>query len=81
MEFFDKHGLFLVFVVAITPLMQQPAVIFASLANTPLFKLSLIIFVGRFIKFLIMSYIGSHSPRLIKKMWGVQRELKKMPLP
>lgn len=76
MEFFEKYGLLLVFVVAVTPLMQQPAVILASLANTPLLKLAVVIFIGRFIKFLIMAYLGSHAPRLLKKMWGLQGELQ-----
>lgn len=74
-DFFKKHGLLLVFAVAITPLMQQPAVILASLANTPLFELITVIFVGRFIKFLLMAYIGSHAPRFLNKMWGLKDEL------
>jgi len=74
--FFEKYGLYLVFFVAVTPLMQQPAVILASLANTPLLDLALVIFTGRFIKFLIMAYVGSHAPRLLSKLWGVQDELK-----
>ncbi|MFZ4404004.1 MAG: YqaA family protein [Pseudobdellovibrionaceae bacterium] len=76
LEFFEKYGLFLVFAVAITPFTQQPAVILASLANTPLAQLAAVIFIGRFIKFLIMSYIGSHAPRLLSKMWGLKGELK-----
>lgn len=76
MEFFEKYGMLLVFVVAVTPFMQQPAVILASLANTPLFELAAVIFVGRFIKFLIMAYVGSHAPRLLKKLWGVKGELQ-----
>lgn len=76
MEFFEKYGLLLVFAVAATPLMQQPAVILASLANTPLVELATVIFVGRFLKFLIMAYIGSHAPRLLKKLWGVRDELQ-----
>lgn len=75
-QFFDNYGLLLVFVVAVTPLMQQPAVILASLANTPLFDLAAVIFAGRIIKFLIMAYVGSHAPRLLKKMWGVKDELR-----
>lgn len=76
LEFFEKYGLFLVFAVASTPLMQQPTVILASLANTPLIKLAAVVFAGRFIKFLIMAYLGSHAPRLLKKMWGIRGELK-----
>jgi membrane protein YqaA with SNARE-associated domain len=73
--FFHKHGLLIVFIVAVTPLMQQPVVILASLANTPLLELGAIIFIGRLIKFLIMAYLGSHAPRLLKKMWGMSGEL------
>ena len=73
--FFLKYGLLLVFVVAATPVMQQPAIILASVAQTPFFPMMLAIFAGRLLKNLIMSYISSHSPRLISKMWGVQDEL------
>ena len=76
LEFFEKYGLLLVFVVAATPFVQQPAIILASLADTPLFQLVAVIFLGRLIKFLIMAYIGSHAPRLLTKMWGVKGELK-----
>ncbi len=76
MEFFEQYGMFLVFAVAITPFMQQPAVILASLAKTPLLELAVVIFVGRFIKFLIMAYLGSHAPRLLGKLWGLKDELK-----
>lgn len=74
-DFFDKYGMLLVFVVAITPVMQQPAVILASLAQTPLFLLAAVIFTGRFIKFLLMAYIGSHAPKLLSRMWGLKGEL------
>jgi len=75
-EFFDKYGLLLVFAVAISPLVQQPAIILASLANTPLLELTLVIFSGRFIKFLIMAYLGSHAPSVLGKLWGLKDELK-----
>lgn len=75
-DFFEKYGMILVFVVAITPLMQQPAIILASLAETPLFLLAAVVFAGRLIKFLVMAYIGSHAPKLLNKMWGLKGELK-----
>lgn len=78
MEFFERYGLLLVFVVAVTPFVQQPAVILASIAKTPIPELAAVIFVGRFIKFLIMAYIASHTPRLIKKLWGVKDELQEV---
>ncbi len=75
-QFFESYGLFLVFAVAITPFVQQPAVILASLANTPLLELAAVIFVGRFIKFLVMTYVSAHAPRLLTKMFGLKGELK-----
>jgi len=74
-DFFEKYGMILVFVVAITPFMQQPAIIVASLAETPLSLLAAVIFSGRFIKFLLMAYVGSHAPRFLNKIWGIKREM------
>ncbi len=74
-DFFEKYGTLLVFIVAITPVMQQPAIIVASLAETPLFLLAGIIFSGRLIKYLLIAYVGSHAPRFLKKMWGLKVEL------
>ena len=75
-EFFDNYGLIVVFLVAISPLLQQPVIIIAALASTPIYKLAAAIFFGRFLKFLLMAYLGSHSPRLLKKIWGLKGELK-----
>ncbi len=75
-QFFDKYGLFVVFAVGISPLMQQPVIILSALANTPLIELAAVIFIGRFLKFNLMAYLGSHSPKLLKKMWGMKGELK-----
>ena len=75
-EFFEKYGLIVVFVVGLSPILQQPVIIIAALASTPLYKLAAVIFLGRLIKYLLMAYLGSHSPRLLKKIWGIESELK-----
>lgn len=75
-EWFGRYGLLLVFAVAATPLMQQPTVILASLAGTPLTELAVVVFTGRFLKFLFMAYLGSHAPRYLSKLWGIRDELK-----
>lgn len=74
-SFFDQYGLYLVFLVAVTPFFQQPAVILASLSGAPLLELAAVVFTGRFIKFLIMAYIATHAPRLLTKFWGIKAEL------
>lgn len=75
-NFFEKYGLLVVFAVGASPLLQQPAVILAALANTPILEMAATIFAGRIIKFMIMAYIASHSPKYLKKIWGIKDELK-----
>jgi len=75
-DFFQSYGLLVVFAVAVTPFVQQPAVILASMAKTPMLELALVIFLGRTIKYLIMAYVASHAPRLLSKMWGLRDELE-----
>lgn len=75
-NFFDQYGLLVVFAIAATPFFQQPSIIIASLAATPLPSLIGTIFLGRALKFLVLAYIGSHAPKLLKKVWGIRSELK-----
>lgn len=74
--FLEKYGLLFVFVVGLSPFMQQPAIILASLANITLFKLSIVIFLGRVIKFLVMSYVAASAPKYLSSLWGIRKELK-----
>lgn len=73
---FAHYGLLFVFLVAASPLMQQPSVLLAALAKTNLLTLAAIIFAGRTIKFLIMAYIGSHAPYLLNRLWGLKGEMR-----
>lgn len=74
-KFFGQYGIVIVFVVALLPITQHPALILAGLAHTPLMTLILVIFAGRLLKFLVMAYLGSHSPKLLKRIWGMKEEL------
>lgn len=75
-KFFGQYGLLLVFAIGASPIMQQPVIILAAMAHTPLINLAAVIFVGRLIKFMVMAFLGSHSPRLLKKFWGLKDELE-----
>lgn len=77
-HFFERFGLLLVFLVALAPVAQQPAVVLASLAAVNLPAMLALIFVGRFIKFTIMAWVASHAPSKLEKMWGVRSELKEV---
>lgn len=74
--FFGKYGIWVVFAIGASPLMQQPVIILSALADTPVAKLATAIFAGRFIKFMVLSYLASHSPKYLKKLWGIKDELK-----
>lgn len=75
-DLFERYGLLMLFAIAATPVVQQPIVILASLANTPLFEMTVVIFTGRIAKFLFIAYLGSHAPRYLKKLWGLKGEMK-----
>jgi membrane protein YqaA with SNARE-associated domain len=77
-NFFSQYGLLLVFLVALTPIAMQPAVILATLANTSLMTLTALILVGRILKYLLLAYISSHAPKLLGRLWGVQDELAEL---
>jgi membrane protein YqaA with SNARE-associated domain len=76
MEFFEKYGLLVVFIISMTPLLQQPAVILATVSDTAIWKLLIVVFFGRYIKYLVIAYIASYAPKLLTKMWGMKKELK-----
>jgi hypothetical protein len=50
--------------------------VLAAAANVPLFEIVATVFIGRLIKYVIMSYVASHAPRLIFKIWGLQGDLQ-----
>lgn len=75
-QFFNQYGLYLVFAVAMTPLMQQPTVILASLSGESILKIGLLVLVGRTLKFLLIAYLSSHAPRMLSKLWGIRGELE-----
>lgn len=79
-DFFQQYGLWLLFLVAVTPFVQQPAIIFAVIAEFSILQIAIVVFIGRLIKFLLMSYIGSHAPHLLSKFWGLDSELEEVGL-
>ena len=66
-KFFGAYGLILVFVIAATPLAQQPSVILAVLAGISTLPLITVIFLGRLLKFVLISYVAVKAPKYIEK--------------
>lgn len=72
----DGWGGWAVFLIGASPLMQHPVVALAVLAGMPLEALFAYMFGGRLLKFLVLAWISTHAPRLLRKLWGIQDELK-----
>jgi membrane protein YqaA with SNARE-associated domain len=77
-SFFHQYGGFLLFLVALSPLAQQPAIILAALSHTPLMTIFLLVLLGRLMKYLFLAYISTHAPRLLAKLWGIQSEIEEV---
>lgn len=74
----DRWGAVAVFLIALSPFMQHPAVIIAGLIAMPPVTLFSAVFLGRVIKYLLLSWIASHAPNLLGTIWGIQDELKEV---
>jgi len=77
-QFMQKHGLWTVFLVALSPLVQHPAVALAALAELPISNIAVAVFLGRVLKYCLLAWVASHTPHLLTKLWGIQSELKEV---
>jgi membrane protein YqaA with SNARE-associated domain len=72
----DNWGGYALFLISLSPIMQQPAVALAALAGMPLSKIFLLVFAGRVLKYGFLAWISTHAPGLLKRLWGLEKELK-----
>lgn len=77
-NFFNQYGLLVVLLVAASPLAQHPAIVLAALSGANIFFITGVVLLGRLVKYVFIAYISSHMPHLLKKMWGLQGELKEV---
>lgn len=74
----EQHGLWALFLVALSPLPQQPSVLFAGLTDMPLYELAIALGLGRSIKFLTYGWIASHAPKLVRRIPALKHELEEL---
>lgn len=79
-QLMDKWGTWAVFLVALSPIMQHPAIALAALAGMPLANIAGFAFAGRILKYLMLAYLGTHAPGVLGKFWGLQYELEEVGL-
>lgn len=76
----DSIGLWAVFLIAGTPLSQQPAVILAALSHHTVFNIFLVVLVGRALKYAGIGYLCRWAPEQLAplaKLLGFKKELGK----
>jgi len=76
--FMNQHGIWALFLVAVSPVVQHPAIALAALAKVPLLNIFLVVLAGRLIKYAVISWVASHAPHLVRRLWGVSREVKEV---
>lgn len=79
--FIDNHGGKALFLIALSPFVQFPAVAITALAGMPLTEIFLVCLAGRGIKAALFCYGASHAPKLLMKIPFIKQELSIVELP
>lgn len=77
-RFFADFGAWVVFAAGLTPVPQQPPVVIAAIAGTPLFQIGAMLLVATCLKFGFLSYLASHAPQKLNRFTEVRHELDKL---
>ncbi|MCC7441559.1 MAG: hypothetical protein IT285_08000 [Bdellovibrionales bacterium] len=72
----DEFGLWALLAVAALPIFQHPAIAIAALAEIPLSKIALFIFVGRVLKYGALSGLALRAPEVLMRFKGLRKEVR-----
>jgi membrane protein YqaA with SNARE-associated domain len=75
-SFFDHYGRIALFFIAVSPLIQFPAICVAALSGMPAWEIFLVCLLGRAIKSGVFSYGASHAPKLLMRLPLIKKELE-----
>lgn len=76
----SEWGAWALFLIALSPIMQHPAIALAAFTGISETKIFLVVLAGRAIKYLFLAWAASHAPRLLGHIWGMQYELEEVGL-
>lgn len=79
--FFATQGIWFIFLSAAAPLPQQPAMIIAALASVALWKIAIVVILGRLFKFILIGYLAYHAPDKLQRLWPLRKELEAFDVP
>lgn len=80
-SFFATQGIGFIFLSAAAPVPQQPAMIIAALASVALWKIALVVSLGRLLKFIVIGYLAYHAPEQLQRLWPIRKELEAFEVP
>ncbi|MGZ3695630.1 MAG: YqaA family protein [Bdellovibrionota bacterium] len=72
-ELMANWGPWAVFLIALSPIMQHPAIALAAFAGMPLWKISGFVLAGRLIKYLLWAYLSTHAPWVLAKFLPIEK--------
>jgi membrane protein YqaA with SNARE-associated domain len=75
----ERWGFWGLWFISLGPLPQQPAILICALAHMPLFEIFGAVLLGRLPKYVLFSYLATHSPKYFRKFFG--NEIEGMTLP
>lgn len=77
-DLFQSYGMWLLFVVALAPIFQHPALILAALSHHSMAQIFWVFLAGRLIKYIVIAYVCRFAPGKISRLWGVEKELREL---
>jgi membrane protein YqaA with SNARE-associated domain len=72
----EDNGMWAIFIVAISPIVQQPVILLAGLTDMPIYEMVISLGVGRVIKFLVYGWVASHTPKVLNRIPTLKGELE-----
>jgi membrane protein YqaA with SNARE-associated domain len=70
-----QWGGWALFGIALSPILQHPAVAIAAFAGMPESRIFALVFAGRLLKYLFLAWLATHAPKLLTRLWGLKHEL------
>jgi membrane protein YqaA with SNARE-associated domain len=73
-HYLEDYGAVALFLIAASPIPQQPAVALAGLTKIALPKVFVAVWLGRAIKYCFVAWLASHAPGLLAKLPGAKKQ-------
>lgn len=78
LELMANWGPSTVFLIALSPIMQHPAIALAAFTGMSLWKISGLVLAGRAIKYIFFGWLSTHAPGVLNKYLHVDRDIKEI---